>query len=75
MRVTTNAGEDDREAEVTELDARYILKLVRNDIKYMRSRSATRPGNGRDANASKIMHAERLAKKVQGLLREEGARK
>lgn len=61
--------------DVTELDVKHLLNLVRKDIKYLKSRSAARRvfgrnGGGGDANASKITSRQALADKLAALQKE-----
>lgn len=57
--------------EISELDLRYLLGQVKNDLKYQRTRSAGRGGNNQDANAAKIRGCEALCEKLKRLLKEE----
>lgn len=59
-----------RREELNELDLKYLAKQVKNDLKYQRSRSATRQGDRGDANHSKVQNRQRLLDKLNSLLKE-----
>lgn len=53
--------------EITELDMKYIQNLITKDLRWWRSRSANRKGEGADANRAKIESRQKLATKLDGL--------
>lgn len=55
--------------EITELDMKYIQSLITRDLRWWRSRSANRKGEGADANRAKIESRQKLATKLESLRR------
>lgn len=60
-------GNEDDAVEITELDVKYMQGLINKDLRYIRSRSANRKGNGADANKSKIQSRQRLLNQLARL--------
>lgn len=66
-RISNDTNGGGAGAEITELDLKHVLKLVRMDLKYLRGRGAARKSRGADANSAKIENRQRLADKLEAL--------
>lgn len=67
MKSYLTRGQD--QVEVTDLDLKYLTRLVTKDIRYQRSRSASRKGDRGDANHNKVQGRQRLLDKLDKLLK------